>query len=333
MGSRRSAGMIAVAAMAVAVAGVGAAYGQAPPGMAAAGLAAQRVLTRADGLPNDWIKGLFVEGDSVWISAGSERSGGIAVYDLRTGSLAPFKAPGKFDGRILFGVARFRGKLFLGTDAGVFGVEGAQAEKFEGIERFSLRNAQLAADGERYLYALAKTMYGGFFRFDGARWEPVALPAGEGALNNGTDLLVAGADDLLIGTTDRGIWRYKGGAWTRYGRAEGLPGNWVTSLSAGDSRIHAGGASGLASFDGRKWSAVTGASGGRIDALEAVGSRLFAATTGKGLAVIDEGVVRTIDAGSGLSDNRVTALASADGGRLLFVGTVNGLNIVTNRTN
>jgi ligand-binding sensor domain-containing protein len=326
--------MIAVAAAAVAVAAAGAAYGQTRPGMTEAGLSPQRVLTRADGLPHDWIKGLFVEGDSVWISAGSERSGGIAVYDLRTGSLAPFGAPADFDGRILFGVARFGGKLFFGTDAGIFRTDGAETEKFEAVGRLSLRNAQLAADGDRHLYALSKTMYGGLFRFDGTKWEPVALPAGEGALNNGTDLLVAGADDLLIATTDRGIWRYKGGAWTRYGRAEGLPGIWVKCLAAVGKRIHAGGANGLAAMDGGKWRALTVESGGgRIDAIEAAGNRLFAGTAGKGLAVIGDGEVRTIDTDSGLSDNRVTALVSADGGRLLFVGTVNGLNILTNRTN
>lgn len=286
------------------------------------------VLTRSEGLPNSWIKGLFVEGGDLWISAGTERAGGIAVYRMKTGRLEPFAPGGTFDGKLLFGAARFRGELFLGTDRGVFRGTGGKMEKFAGVGNLSLANAELAADGDRHLYALAKSMYGGLFRYDGARWEILSLPQGEGVLNNGTSFAVLAPGDLMIATTGGNVWQYTGGAWKKYGTGDGLPGGWVTSLAVGKEGIYAGAYNGLALFSGGKWSNIGAlVQGNKVGSVKVYKNKVFAGTFEGGVFVISGGKATVISAGAGLPDNRVTALAASEESGLVFAGTVNGLAV------
>lgn len=315
--------MFAAALAAAATVPSNAAEGTPPPPV--------RVLTVAEGLSNNWIKGLFLDGETLWISAGSERSGGIACYDTKNGTLAPFRGPKGFEARTLHGVARFRGKLYLGTEKGVYEISGGKAALKEREGRLVLSHARLAADGDRHLYALARTLYGGLFRFDGTKWEDVLLPAGEGTFNNGTDILVLGPGDLLVSTTDRGIWRLKDGAWKEYGKKEGLPGIWVTALTLAGKRVFAGSYNGLAEFDGTAWSDRSAIVGGRrVSAVKAVAGWLAAGTFENGVYLKGEGGAPSLyGSGQGLSDDRVIALEGSAADGLLFVGTVNGLNIVS----
>jgi hypothetical protein len=287
-----------------------------------------RVLTRAEGLPSSWVKGLFLEGNDLWISAGTERAGGIAVYRVRTGKLEPFSPGGTFDGKLLFGVARYRGELYLGTDRGVFRGTGGKAVKYAVVGNLSLANAELVADGDRHLYALAKSMYGGLFRYDGAKWEAVSLPQGEGVLNNGTAFAVLGPGDLLISTTGGVVWRYTDGTWKKYGTGDGLPGGWVTSLTAGKDGVYAGAYQGLALFSGGKWSNLGGlVQGNKVSSVKVYKNKVFAGTFDGGVFVISGGKATAITVATGLPDDRVTALAASEESGLVFAGTVNGLAV------
>ena len=112
----------------------------------------------------------------------------------------------------------------------------------------------LAQTGDGTLWLGSAT---GLFRFDGLQFERFQPPAGQGGPTGAVSTLLAlpDADDLWIGYRFGGIAHWHDGRLDHYGRADGVPAGTVQALARdADGRLWAASSTGLARFDGRRWS-------------------------------------------------------------------------------
>jgi signal transduction histidine kinase/ligand-binding sensor domain-containing protein len=95
----------------------------------------------------------------------------------------------------------------------------------------------------------------GLFRFDGLHFERVELPRDPRLSSSAVYVLFAPqSGGLWIGFTFGGAAFLKDGKLTIYGEAEGLPPGTIKSFAVQQNgTVWAGGSSGLARFDGRRW--------------------------------------------------------------------------------
>ena len=103
----------------------------------------------------------------------------------------------------------------------------------------------------------------GLFRFDGLHFERIELPRNPRLSSSAVYVLFAPqSGGLWIGFTFGGAAFLKDGKMTIYGEAEGLPPGTVKSFAMQrDGTLWAGGSSGLARFDGKRWLRVGGEDG------------------------------------------------------------------------
>ena len=96
----------------------------------------------------------------------------------------------------------------------------------------------------------------GLFRFDGVQFERFQPPAGQsGPTGSVSTLLAVPGQGLWIGYRFGGVGWWMHGELRHFGRADGLPSGTVTALAAdADGHLWAGTTSGLARFDGQRWS-------------------------------------------------------------------------------
>jgi len=96
----------------------------------------------------------------------------------------------------------------------------------------------------------------GLFRFDGVQFERFQAPAGqEGPTGSVSTLLAPPGGGLWIGYRFGGIGWWDGNQLRHWGRAEGLPSGTVTAIERdARHRIWVGTTTGLAVFDGQRWS-------------------------------------------------------------------------------
>jgi ligand-binding sensor domain-containing protein len=282
----------------------------------------------ADGLPSDWVKGIFVDGGRLLVSAGDAVRGGTAVREEGGGKFVPFDPGSGFAGRRVTGFARFAGKVYVATESALNVSGEGRWTSLDNSGRVEHRSELLVA-AEDSLYAVSRVMYGGVLRFDGKDWTPVTRGEGTGFLNNATALLARGKE-LFIGTTSNGLLHFDGSAWRVIGPSDGLPGVWVTAFAgAAGGGVYVGTYGGLAYLEGGKVRGIgpaEGYTGGRVTSLAIVDGILVAGTANAGIYLSDGGRFRAFGEKEGLSDNRVEALAPVPGG--VWVGTLNGLNRV-----
>ena len=275
------------------------------------------------GLPGDWLKGIFRDGDRVVATT----MAGSAAFDPAEGKFVPF-APGKgFLGARVTGWAEFGGKTYAGTEAAL---NVRQNGAWSSLDRFQqvLHNEELLHSDGRTLYAVARVMYGGVLRFDGKEWRIVDRGPGTGIMNNATSVATRG-DEIFIGTTTNGLFHFDGTAWKVLGPEQGLPGVWVTSLAVSDEGVWVGCFNGLALYEGgkfRKYAAADGLPGNKISSLKVIKGKLLVGTMDRGLSIKVRNLFVNVGMEQGLTDNRIEAIAEADEGA--WVGTVNGLNLV-----
>ncbi|HWD00198.1 MAG TPA: hypothetical protein VG456_25740 [Candidatus Sulfopaludibacter sp.] len=136
--------------------------------------------------------------------------------------------------------------------------------------------------------------------------------------------LAGTASDLWVGTADRGLYHWRGGALQHFAEADGLPDVRVNSLATGGDRVLAGTPMGIAELDGGRFQRNL-AVGVFTTALLASGDRLLAGSLEEGLAVIplEPRVPRLQHAGGGLAGGAVTRIFS--GGASLLALTPGGL--------
>ncbi|MEM9302707.1 MAG: two-component regulator propeller domain-containing protein, partial [Pseudomonadota bacterium] len=125
----------------------------------------------------------------------------------------------------------------------------------------------------------------GLTRFNGYEFEVFSPENTPGLADRGVRALAVDHNSALwVGTARAGIARVQGGAWDRYGEADGLAGDEVLTMHV--------------AADGRLW----------------IG------TEASGLSVFDGSTFRTIDRSNGLQDNTVVALSEAPAGVLWVAG-------------
>jgi hypothetical protein len=282
-----------------------------------------KTFSSANGLPGDWLKGVFRDGDRVVATT----MAGSAVFDPAEGNFVPF-APGKgFRGSRVTGWAEFGGKTYVGTEAALNVRENGTWSSLDRQQQV-LHNEELLYADPKALYGVARVMFGGVLRFDGKEWKIVDRGPGTGIMNNATSIATRG-DEIFIGTTTNGLFHFDGKEWKVFGPEQGLPGVWVTSLAVSDEGVWVGCFHGLALYeDGkfRKYTPADGLSGNKISALKVIKGKLLVGTMDKGLSIKIRNLFVNVGMEKGLTDNRIEAIAEADEGA--WVGTVNGLNLV-----
>jgi len=279
--------------------------------------------SRESGLPNAWVKGIFRDGDRVLVSY----PGGTATWDPAEGKFVPYSPGNSFKGSFVTGLAVYGGKTYVGTEAALNVRDGG---KWTSLDRFQQvqHSEELLYSDDKSLYALARVMFGGVLRYDGANWSIVNRGAGTGIMNNATSLLTRGGE-IFIGTTTNGLFYFDGKEWKVIGPEQGLPGIWVTSLAETSEGVWIGCYNGLALFqDGkiRKFTAADGLPSNKISVLKVIKDKLVVGTMDGGAAVKVRNLFVKVNMENGLSDNRIEAVEAADEGA--WVGTINGLNLV-----
>ncbi len=284
----------------------------------------------ASGLPNNWIKGIFRDGSRILVTAGDDRTGATVALDAGADRFVPFEPGPGFAGKRVTGWAEYGGRSYAGTESALNIREGSGWTHLDGFGQVRHSGELLYSDGKT-LYALARVMYGGVVSFDGTDWRIVDRGPGTGIMNNATAVLSDG-ESLYIGTTTNGLFRFDGREWTVIGVKEGLPGVWVTSLAVTAEGVWVGCNDGLALFGGGKiatFSKTHGLPSRRIRSLRTVKGRLLVGTADAGLSIRIGERFETLSSDNGLSDPRIQAIEEALEGA--WVGTVNGLNLVTIR--
>jgi hypothetical protein len=275
------------------------------------------------GLPNAWVKGVFRDGDRVLVSY----PGGTATWDPVEGKFVPFR-PGKgFKGSFVTGLAMYGGKTYVGTEAALNVREGGNWTSLDRFQQVQHSEELLYSDNKS-LYAIARVMFGGVLRYDGANWSIVSRGSGTGIMNNATSLHTRGGE-IFIGTTTNGLFYFDGNEWKVISPEQGLPGIWVTSLAETSEGVWIGCYNGLALFqDGklRKFTAGDGLPSNKISVLKVIKDKLVIGTMDGGAAIKIRNLFVKVNMENGLSDNRIEAVEAADEGA--WVGTVNGLNLV-----
>ncbi len=282
------------------------------------------------GLPNNWIKGVFRDGARILVTAGDDRTGGTVAFDPASGRFVPFEPGPGFAGKRVTGWTVYGGKTYAGTESALNVREESGWTSVDRVGPVRHSGELLYTDGKT-LYALARVMYGGVLSFDGTDWRIVDRGPGTGIMNNATAVLADG-NVLYIGTTTNGLYRFDGREWRVIGTADGLPGVWVTSLAATGEGLWVGCNEGLALVAGGKiasFSMTHGLPSRRIRSLRTVRGRLLVGTADGGISIRTGERFETLSTDQGLSDPRVEAIEAAPEGA--WVGTVNGLNLVTIR--
>jgi len=283
-----------------------------------------KIYGKGSGLRGDWIKGIFREGDRLLVSTPA----GTDQYVPPDDRFHPYEPEAGFNGNRVTGIAEYGGKVYVATDRALNVREGG---KWTALDRFQqvLHNEELLYSDGKSLYALARVMFGGVLRYDGANWSVVTRGPGTGLMNNATSLVTRG-EEIFIGTTNNGLYHFNGKKWTVHGPETGLPAVWVTSLAASSEGVWVGTGNGLILFEGgkfRKFTVENGLPSNKMSVLKVLNDKLFIGTMDGGVSVRSRIGFQNVTAREGLSDNRVEAIGTAGDG--VWVGTVNGLNLLT----
>ncbi len=141
---------------------------------------------------------------------------------------------------------------------------------------------------------------------------------------------------IWVGTLGEGVVRISGDRWSWFNRANGLPGDIVTSLMCDDTgRIWAGTTEGVGLFDGARWKVLSVFTKDLLDnrvqsIVQDNLGRIWIGTR-EGISVIWNGVSTAFTTLDGLPSNAVTYLF-VDGVGRIWIGTSAGLAVYSRET-
>lgn len=289
---------------------------------AVAGAAEVRVLTTADGLPSNWVTSLAATPDGkLWVGTGNA---GVFLLDPATGAGTGYRTADGLSSDEVTSIALFRGKVYVGTSAGLSAFDGSKWETIPKVQNVTMRNVRLAAspDGKE-LWACAVYLAGGTVRFDGTDWEFMG-GKGRGLFNDiqGFAFLPSG---VLMGAGS-GVPYLHTGAEVRP-LSEGLPPGNIFSVAARGGTLLLGSNRGLFGYDG-KWREIplpAPVSRAPVFSIAVRGDQT-AAGTDRGLVLVENGKKKSWGTAEGLPARKITAVAFTDA--LVAAGTARGLALV-----
>ena len=289
----------------------------------AVALAAEvRIFTKATGLPSNWVTALAAEpGGKLWVGTGNA---GVFLLDPATGTWKGYTVPDGLASNEVTSVARFQGKVYVGTSRGVSVLQDGRWSTVPDPEGVNLVNVRFAVspDGKE-LWCAAVTLAGGVVRFDGMEWK---FMGGEGrGLFNDVQGFAFLPDGVLMAAGSGVPYLHKGTDVVQAG--EGLPPVNILCAVAWKGKAYLGTSRGLFVRDGKWREAVLpkGIGGIPVFSLAPAGDSLLAGTAA-GLVKISGNGVGTLAGGDGLPASRVLAVAAGEG--YAAAGTANGLAIV-----
>lgn len=278
---------------------------------------------RVAGLPSDWITCLAADQDGVWAGTGNA---GLALVSPSGKVARTVRASRGLPSDAVKSIAAFRGKLYVGTDAGLAVADGGSWEILKQVEQTDLKNVHLRADpGGKALWAGAVNLAGGLLRFDGSRWEFMG-GKNRGLLNN-VQAFAFRDDAVWLGTSTSGVCRLAGEAFGQFRTADGLPSANVLALETFGGAVWAGTSAGAARYEDGRWTPFAGAAGFPLKAVFcAAASPTVIYFGGRGGLVRYRAGRFEPFAPEGIQLGDVNALLWAEG--TLYAGTSRGLFLV-----
>gem|GEM_PF-1781796 len=281
---------------------------------------AQRYTTD-NGLPSNRITALYVDGSDAWVGTAD---GGVARLNFAEGNWIVTKVEDGLASNRVTDIAKYKGLVYVGTDAGVSIWDGVSWATKEREGKVKLVNARFRVhDG--LLWVAARTMHGGVLTFDGERWKDRSTMKPGTVLNNVSDFGFSGKT-LWIGTTNRGVYRFDGKGWRTFTVADGIASNFVYTLAVKGSTCYLGGCCGVSVYEEGSWKIYDIAEGlphSTVNAIAVDGDLVWFGSK-KGLGLFDGFEFTNFYTEDGLTDNRITSLYVF--GDEVWVGTANGLN-------
>lgn len=293
----------------------------AAPGASAAGAAEVSVLSRASGLPSDWIRAVAVDGASVWMGTGDH---GVVVRNAGSGKVTDFSGDAGFRSKEVGSLARFRGKLYAGTARGLMVHDGRAWERIDKVANVTLRNVALGVspDGKE-LWAGAMTLAGGTVKFDGTQW---TFMGGQGrGLFKDIDAFAFTPEGTWMGSLSGTVYLHRGGTVDYY--RDGISGS-VFALATAGNALYAGTSDGLFVLEGKAWRRVDAPPDRGLGGVFAIASRgeVLYLGTAAGLARLDRSGLARLTERDGLPFRKVDTV-HVDGDTI-YAGTVKGLAVV-----
>ncbi len=279
----------------------------------------------ADGLADAFVTSLAVEqsGDSTVVLVGTQ-TGLTVLEDGRSRILG--REEGLPDDHVA-SVAAADGRLAAGTYGGGLGLFEGEGWSVAGQPDLPSPHVQaLAFDGRGGLWIGTRD---GAVRRHGEGWSAVELPAGPPGPR--ITALVAGSGpgegSLWAGTFDRGLGRWRDGAWEHLGEGDGLPSREINALVSHRDTIWVATNAGAAYFAGdgfRVHPRLEALAGVAVTALHSDGEALWLGTPRGVYRLAADGGVSHTGVRDGLVNGHVYALARS--GDRMWVGTLGGLS-------
>jgi len=279
-----------------------------------------RTWNTGDGLTSNQLSSLARDAaGTLWIG-----TWGAGLCRMRDGRFSGLSTAEGLSGSQIWSLcADNEGSLWVGTWVG--GLNRLRNRRFvalgtpEGLSHDNTRAVLQARDGSIWV----ATAGGGVNHIQGERVTTIRKQ--DGLASDETASLCETQDgSLWIGTYTAGAVRLRRGRMTTFGLAEGLPGTDIRTLFQDQGgTLWAGTTSGLARFDGHRFSVVKkdGASiDGVITALQDHTGTLWFGTAGRGLVRIRDGVASVLGLKDGLPSDYVMALYEDRRGSL-WIGT------------
>ncbi|GGD59084.1 ligand-binding sensor domain-containing diguanylate cyclase [Lacimicrobium alkaliphilum] len=233
------------------------------------------------------------------------------------------------DGPVFSVKVDLKDRLLIGTENGVYRLENQRFTRLDSrLDDVAALELLVGQNGALWI----GTVENGLFRIHNGELEH--LSAQEGLPNNRiTSLFIDREGSLWLGTNG-GLFRLRDAPFSTLTDEKGLTDNFVRALlQARDGSIYIGTSRGLDVIQGDQLKALNGkvVSSSVLSLAQAPDNAIWVGSYTQGLARWHEGKVQqAFTRDSGLFSNEVRAILPVDDTRL-WVGTVNGLNIIQNR--
>lgn len=279
-----------------------------------------RRIPQAPGIPKGNVTALLAADGRLYAAVAEK---GLYVYDTGAGTVRRFGGNDGLPSDDVRSLALYGGRVYAGTAGGIGAQDGERWLPTLQAKGFPLRNVLVASspDGKR-LWACAKHLSGGIFRFDGKEWW---FMGGQGrGLFNDVSAIAFPSGAVLLGAAAGMVYEFKGEQVEAL--SDGFPAANVNALEERGGAYYLGTNRGLFVWRGKGWTRPLVPQAfvdSPVFALLRVESDLFVAGV-RGLLLLDrKGGARILSGRDGFPEGPVTALGA--GGKTVFAATDQGV--------